>query len=114
MTGCSICNFFKEVPNATSFELQVLQTIFRRLFEDTKITTKFLKRHICNLFCIEINMLFAIFNNKEKGSFKIRPNHTRLKKMNAVSWKVFSSINAMNVVTQNYPKKWLFSRNSCS
>ena len=25
-------------------------------------------------------MLLAIFNNKEKGSFKVKPNHTRLKK----------------------------------
>ena len=36
---------------------------FRRLFEDTKITTRFLKRQICNT--VKIHALFAIFNSKE-------------------------------------------------
>ena len=71
MTGCSIFNFFKEVPIATSFELQVYKTA---------ITIKFLKRHLCHSFSIEINMLLAIFNNKEKGNFKVKSNHARLKK----------------------------------
>ena len=42
-----------------------MQTVFRRLFEDTKITTRFPKRHICNF--TEINTLFAVFNNKGLG-----------------------------------------------
>ena len=82
------------------------RTIFRRLSEDTKITTSFPKRHICNT--IEINTLFAIFNNKELGNFKVRPNHTILKEMDAGLWKVFSSLNAMKLVTQIYQKKRLF------
>ena len=77
--------------------------IFQRLFEDTKITTRFPKRHIFNT--IEINTLFAIFSNKELGNFKVRPNHTILKGMDAGLWKVFSSLNAMKLVTQNYQKK---------
>ena len=68
------------------------------------MTTKFLKRYICNSFCIEINMLFAIFNKKEKGSFKIRPNHTRPKRNECRLMESTSSINAMEMVTQIYPK----------
>ena len=51
------------------------------MFEDTKITIRSLKRHICN--ATEINTLFAIFNNKGMGNFKVRPNHTMLKGMDA-------------------------------
>ena len=94
---------------ATSFEPQVTRTIFRRLFEDTKITTTFPKRHIC--ITIEINTLFAIFRNKELRNCKVRRNHTILKEMDAVLWKVFSRLNAMKLVTQNYHKKVTFSRN---
>ena len=79
------------------------RTIFGRLFEDTKITTRLPKRPICNT--IEINTLFAICNNKELGNFKVRPNHTMLKEMDAGLWKVFSSLNTMKLVTQNYQKK---------
>ena len=39
------------------------------------------KRHICNN--IEINTLFAIFNNKGLENIKVRPNHTILKGMDA-------------------------------
>ena len=60
---------------------QVLWTIFRSLFEDTKVTTKFPKRHFCNTSCIKMNTLFAIFNNKGLGNFKVRPTHTMLKRM---------------------------------
>ena len=48
------------------------------------------------------NTLFAIFKNKEWGNFKVRPNHTMLKEMDAGLWKVFSSLNAMKLVTQTY------------
>ena len=51
------------------------RTIFGKLFEDTKITTRLPKRHICNT--TEINTLFAICNNKELG------NYTMLKEMDA-------------------------------
>ena len=53
-------------------------------------------------------MLFAIFNSKGLGNFKVRPNHTILKGMDADKSKVFSSINAMKFVTHNYQKKLLF------
>ena len=79
------------------------RAIFRRLFEDNKITTRFPKRHICSTF--EINTLFAIFNNKELGNFKVRPSHTVGKEIDAGLWKVFSSLNAVKMVTQNYQKK---------
>ena len=46
-----------------------------------KITTRSPKRNICNT--IEINTLFAIFNNKGLGNFKDRPNHAILKGMDA-------------------------------
>ena len=62
---------------ATSFEPPVIPTSCRTLFEDTKITTRFQKRHICKT--IEINTLFAILKNKGLGNFKVRPNHTVLK-----------------------------------
>ena len=56
-------------------------TIFRMLFENTKITTRFPKRYICNT--IESNTLFVIFNNKGLGNFKVRPNPALLKGMRA-------------------------------
>ena len=100
---------------ATSFEpTEFVRAIFRRLFEDTTITTNFLKIHICKTSFIEINTLLAIFNNKGLVNFKNRPNHSILKGMNAVQWNVFSSINAMQLVMQNYQKMWLSSRNTCA
>ena len=48
-----------------------------------KSPTKFLKGRICNTHCIEINTLFAIFNNKELGNFKVRPNHSTPKGVDA-------------------------------
>ena len=79
---------------------------FGRLFKDTKITVRFPKRHICKTN--EINTLFPIFNNNELGNFKVRPNHTILIGIEDVLCEVLSSLNAMNLVTQNYQKKWLF------
>ena len=81
LTSCSIFNYFEQILIATSFERQVIQTIFWGLFEDTKNTTRFPNRYICNT--IEINMLFAIFKNKGLRNFKVRLNHTILKGMNA-------------------------------
>ena len=69
------------VGMVTSFEPQMIRTIFWRLFKDTKITIRFPKRHICN--AIEINTFSAIFNNKGLGNFKVRPNHTIFKGMDA-------------------------------
>ena len=63
--------------------MEFASTIFWSLFEDTTIPTKFLKSHICNTPCIEINTLFAIFNNKELGNFKVRPNHSTPKGVDA-------------------------------
>ena len=77
---------------ATSFEPQVLRTIFWSLFKYIKNNTRFPKRHICST--IEINTSFSIFSNKDlrisKSDLTILWNH------------------AMKLVTQNYQKKWLF------
>ena len=43
----------------------MLHTIFQSLYEDTKITIKFPKRHICNKPCLEINTLLAFINKIE-------------------------------------------------
>ena len=74
----SYCNIFW-TTSATEF----VRTIFRGLFEDTTITTNFLKSHICNTSCIKINAFFAILNNKGLENFKVRPNHSILKGMDA-------------------------------
>ena len=92
VTGCSIFNYFLQVLIATSFEPQVILTIFQRFFEDTKITTRFWKRNICN--DNEINTSFAIFNNKGLKNLKV-------------------SLNTMKLLTQNYQKKWRFYRDIC-
>ena len=78
-------NYFQEILIATSFEPKVLRnsfrTIFRSLFEDTTITNNFLESHISITTYIEINTLFANFNNKGFETFKVRPNHSILKGM---------------------------------
>ena len=48
----------------------MLRTIFQSLFEHTKITTKFPKRHISNISCIGINTLLGFINNKGLGISK--------------------------------------------
>ena len=63
--------------------MEFVRTIFRSLFEGTTIPTNFLKSQICKTPYVEINRLFAIFNNKEVENFKIRPNHSMPKGMNA-------------------------------
>ena len=67
----------------TTSATEFVRTIFRGLFEDTTITTNFLKSHICNTSCIKINAFFAILNNKGLENFKVRPNHSILKGMDA-------------------------------
>ena len=49
--------------------------MFQSLFVDTTISK------ICNPWCIEIHILFTIFNNKELRNFKGRPTHSILKGM---------------------------------
>ena len=51
------------------------------LFEDAKVTNKFLDSHIFNTSCIEINTLFATFNNTELGNFNLKPTHSILQGM---------------------------------
>ena len=58
--------------------MEFVRAIFQNLFEDTTITTNFLKSHICSTSCIEIHALFAIFNNKELRNFNVRPTHSIL------------------------------------
>ena len=77
-----LTNFHCNIFWTTSAE-EFVKTIFLSLFEDTTITTNFPKSHICNTSYIEINTLFAIFNNKGLRNFKIRPNHCILKRMDA-------------------------------
>ena len=92
------CNVFW-TTSATEF----VRTVFRSLIEGSTITTKFLKCHICNTSCIEINTLFAICNSNCLGNFKVGPNHVILKVMDAGSWKVFPSMNAMELVKHTLP-----------
>ena len=68
------CNIFWSTNTMES-----VRPVFQSLFEDTIITTNFLKSHICSTSCIEIHTLFAIFNNKELGHFKVRSTHSILK-----------------------------------
>ena len=79
--GFSICNYFWQILIATSSEPRAIRTVFWRLFEDTRITTRFTKRHICN--AIENNTLLAsLFSTiRDKRNFKVRPNHAILKGM---------------------------------
>ena len=63
--------------------MEFLRTIFQILFEVTKIITKFLKSHIRSTSCIEINTLFAIFNNEGLGTFEFRRNRSILNGMGA-------------------------------
>ena len=58
--------------------MKFVRTFSQGLFENTTITINLLKIHKCNTSCIEINALFAIFNNKGLGSLKVRPNHLML------------------------------------
>ena len=58
--------------------MEFVRAIFQNLFEDTTITTNFLKSHISSTSCIEIHALFAIFNNKELRNFNVRATHSIL------------------------------------
>ena len=42
-------------------------SIFQSLFEDTIINANFLKSHICNISCIEVNTLVATLKKKVIG-----------------------------------------------
>ena len=61
--------------------MEFVRTIFWSLFDDTPIIPNFLKTHISNTSFIEINALFATYNNKRFGNFKVRPNYSILKGM---------------------------------
>ena len=91
------CNIFSSTNT-----MEFVTPIFQSLFEDTTIATNFLKSHICSTFCIEIHTWFATFNKKELRNFKVRLTHSILQGIDHGKWKVFSSINAMKLVTQNY------------
>ena len=53
-----------------------------------------------NTSCIEINTLFAIFNNKKMGNFRDGPTQSILQGIDHGQWKVFPSISATKLVTQ--------------
>ena len=55
----------------TTNPMECVRPIFKILLENTTIITSFLKNHICDISCIEINILFVIFNNKELKNFKV-------------------------------------------
>ena len=59
--------------------MEFVRPILQSLFEDTTITTNFLKSHICSTSRIEIQTVSAIFNNKELTNFKVGPIHSILK-----------------------------------
>ena len=59
--------------------MEFVWPIFQGLFEDTTITTNFLKSNISKTSYIEIHTLFSIFKNKELRSFKVRLTHNILK-----------------------------------
>ena len=59
--------------------MEFVWPMLQSLFEDTEITTTFVKSHICSISCIEINTFFALLNNKELRDFKVRPSHSILK-----------------------------------
>ena len=61
---------------------EFVRSMFQSLFEDTTVTPNFLKIRICDKSCIKTDILFAIFNNKEFGNFKIRLSHGVLEGMN--------------------------------
>ena len=67
----------------TTSATEFFRNIFQSFFEDTIITTNFLKCHLYNTSFIEINTLFIIFNNKGLGNFKVRQNHSIHKGMDA-------------------------------
>ena len=74
-----LTNFCCKVFRSTN-TMEFVRSIFQSLFEDTTVITNFLlKSHICSTYCIEIHTLFAIFNNKELGNFKVRPTQRILK-----------------------------------
>ena len=60
------CNMFW-----TTNPMEWVGPISKILLENTTIITSFLKNHICDISCIEINILFVIFNNKELKYFKV-------------------------------------------
>ena len=47
--------------------MEFVRSIFQSLFEDTTITTNFLKYKVFNTSCIEINKLLPTYNNTELG-----------------------------------------------
>ena len=59
--------------------MKFAKPIFQSLFEDTAITTNFLKNHICNTCVIENRALLAVFNEKELRNS--RSGHSILKGM---------------------------------
>ena len=59
------------------------------LVEGIKISTKFPKRHICNISCIKINTFFVIFDNKYWGISKSDQNILYLKERMLVNGKSF-------------------------
>ena len=52
--------------------MEFVKVILQSLFEDTTITTNFVKSHICST-SIEIHKLFPTFIKKELRNFKVRP-----------------------------------------
>ena len=69
--------------------MEFVWSVFQGLFEDTTITTNFLKSNISKTSWIEIHTLFAIFKNKELRSFKVRLTIVYLKEYTMVYGKPF-------------------------
>ena len=61
--------------------MEFVRTFFRSLFEDTTVTTNFLKTNSCNTPHFGINTFFANFSNKELWNLKVRINHIIIRGM---------------------------------
>ena len=85
----TICHYISQTFIATSLKYkatEIVRTVLRSFSEnteDTTVTANFLKSHICNTSCTEINTLLAIFSNKGLSNLKVRPNHSIFKGIDA-------------------------------
>ena len=76
VTGCSISIYFKQILIATSFEPQVLRTIFQSLFKGIKILLSFQKdKFVTHPIRKLIHRLLFIVCYR---NLQVRPDHTIL------------------------------------
>ena len=81
--------------------MEIVRTIFRSLFEDTTITISFLKNHICSTYVLKLMHCLLFSTIKDCGSSKSDQIIVYFKELVLVNGTFFSSINVMNLVTEN-------------